>query len=278
MSVDGASGRTLLITGLGLMGGSLAAAAHQAGWRVLLHHHRPSVAEEAAGRGWGRAVGSFAEATTAELAVVCTPVGVIADTVRAIAADIGAVITDVGSTKDTLCRDLADLGGRFIGSHPMCGSHRQGLAHADADLYRDRVTIVTPCGDPPGLPLVEALWRTVGSRVLRLSPATHDRVVAEASHVPHVLASLTASLLGDEAAPVAASGFRDATRIAAGSPELWRDILLTNRSAVGALLVRGRGRLEELERLLDAGDGDGIAAWLGEGRAGRARFDRLNEH
>ena len=266
---------TILITGLGLMGASLAAAVQATPWKVLLHHRRPAVAAEAAARGWGTAVADFTAAAHADIAVICTPVSVIADTARAIAAATRAVITDVGSTKGDVCRELADLGSRFVGSHPMCGSHLQGLAHADPLLYRDKVTLVTPTPTTAAesLALVESLWRSAGSRCLRLAPDQHDRVVAEASHLPHVLASLAASQLSAAAAPAAASGFRDTTRIAAGSPELWRDILLTNRQAMTVLLKQSRTRLEQLEELLAQEDGTGIMHWLSAGKAGRQRFE-----
>lgn len=266
---------SVLISGLGLMGGSLAAVLSTAGWRVLLHHHRPVVAQEAQARGWGRAVDSFSAAADADLAVVCTPVSVIAPTVRAIAAATSALITDVGSTKGGICTELADLGPRFIGSHPMCGSHRQGLGNADPELYRDRVALITPTASSPaaGIERVEALWLAAGSRTLRLSPTDHDQVVAEASHLPHVLASLTASLLSGDAAPAAAGGFRDTTRIAGAAPDLWVDILLANRAAMRPLLTRATARLAELDQALADGDGARIRAWLAEGRAGRQRFD-----
>ena len=266
---------TVLITGLGLMGASLAAAVQSTPWKVLLHHWQPAVAAEAAARGWGTAVTDFSDAAQADVAVICTPVSVIADTARAIAAATRAVITDVGSTKNAVCKELADLGSRFVGSHPMCGSHLQGLAHADPLLYQEKLTLVTPMPNtaPESLALIESLWQSVGSRCLRLTPDQHDRVVAEASHLPHVLASLAASQLSPTAAPAAASGFRDTTRVAAGSPELWRDILLTNRQAMTALLRQSRKRLKELEELLEQQDGTGIIDWLSAGKAGRQRFE-----
>lgn len=265
----------ILISGLGLMGGSLAAALATAGVPVLLHHHRPEVAHDAAARGWGTPVATFAEASHATLAVICTPVGVIARTVRAVAAATSAVITDVGSTKGGLCTDLADLAERFVGSHPMCGSHLQGLANADARLYQQRLTLVTPLPQtsPTAITAVEELWHLVGSRVQRLAPIDHDRVVAEASHLPHVLASITASLLSNKAAPVASTGFRDTTRIAGGAPDLWLDILLANRDAVRPLLARSRARLDELDAALAAGDAIALKTWLAAGKAGRQRFD-----
>ncbi len=265
----------VLVTGLGLMGGSLAAALSNAGVAVLLHHYRPEVAHAAAARGWGTPVADFASAAHARVAVVCTPVSVITDTVRAVAAVTGALITDVGSTKGRLCAELQSLSQRFVGSHPMCGSHLQGLAHADPHLYRQRLTLVTPLAQTPEqlLNAIEGLWQIVGSRTQRLTPEAHDRVVAEASHLPHILASVTASLLSPEAAPVCASGFRDATRIAGGSPDLWLDILLANRDALLPLLARSRERLATLETLLTDNDAPALKRWLAVGKAGRQRFE-----
>lgn len=265
----------VLVTGLGLMGGSLAAALSEAGVAVLLHHHRQSVAIAAAERGWGTPVAALADAAHAQIAVVCTPVGIIAKTVLQLIADTNALITDVGSTKGDLCAELGDVADRFVGSHPMCGSHLQGLANADAQLYRQRLTLLTPLAKTPEAltAAIENMWHIVGSRTQRLTPETHDRIVAEASHLPHILASVTASLLSAEAAPVCASGFRDATRIAGGSPELWLDILLANRGAVRSLLARSRERLGALEAALATGDAVAIKQWLAAGKAGRQRFD-----
>lgn len=272
---------TVLVTGLGFMGGSLAAALSRAGWPVLLHHRRPEVAGRAAALGYGTAVADLAAgAARADLAVVCTPVGTIAATVRALAAAPGhAVITDVGSVKGPLCAELADLaaGGRFVGSHPMAGSHLQGLEHAQPALYQGCMTVLTPLpGTPPAaVALVERLWSTVGARLCRLAPALHDRAVAAASHLPHVLAATTAAGLDAEAAPLAASGFRDTTRVAGGCPALWSDILLHNRDAVLAALSAASGRLQALAGALERGDAAAVGAWLEDGREGRARYERL---
>ncbi len=276
--MSGTESPSVLVTSLGLMGGSLAAALHGAGWRVELHHHRPEVALAAERKGWGRAVPSFHQAT-ADIVVICTPVSVIPQVARQAAAALPrAVITDVGSTKRHLCAELTDLGGRFIGSHPMCGSHRQGLDNADPDLYRQRLTLLTPGADttPDRLELVRRMWRAVGCRLLEIDPETHDRLVAEASHLPHVLASLAASQLSPAAAPVCAGGFRDTTRVASASSELWADILVSNAAALAPLLTGSAARLEQLGSLLAAGDRQGVTAWLAEGRLGRGRFDALH--
>lgn len=263
----------VLITGMGLMGSSLAAALTTAGVEVLLHHHRPETARKAASLGWGRAVEDLT--APAAIAVVCTPVSTIPGIVRAIAAGPTPAITDVGSTKGGLVDGLANLADRYLGSHPMCGSHRTGLDACDPHLYRGRLTLLTPT-EVTGTNLydtVATLWRTVGCRLLRVDPRRHDRLVAEASHLPHVMASATAAQLSTAAAPVCAGGFRDTTRVAAGSTDLWADILLSNASEVADTIGSAERRLAELRHLLAQGDRTAVAAWLAEGHAGRRRYE-----
>jgi prephenate dehydrogenase len=271
---------TVLITSLGLMGGSLAAALSRAGWPVLLHHRRPEVAMQAEELGYGRQVTDLPSGLArADLCVVCTPVGIIADTVRALTElSPRPVFTDVGSVKGSVCAALADLGaaGRFVGSHPMAGSHLQGLAHAKANLYHDCLTVVTPLPGTPeaAIALVELLWQTVGSRVCRFPPDVHDDAVATASHLPHILAATAAAGLDQTSAPLAASGFRDTTRVAAGSPDLWADILLHNRKAVRKRLAADLVHLAALDEALAAGDAAALRAWLELGCEGRRRFEQ----
>jgi prephenate dehydrogenase len=273
---------TVLIVGLGFMGGSLAAALTQAGWPVLLHHRRLEIAQRAEELGYGRQAPDLGQAMShAQLAVVCTPVSTIVPLVRQLAAMAGAaVISDVGSVKGPLCSELGELAraGRYLGSHPMAGSHLQGLAHARAELFRGCTTAITPVpGTPPrALELVERLWHTVGSRTHRIAPHEHDRAVAEASHLPHVAAAAVAAGLGEQAVALAASGFRDTTRVAAGDPDLWADILLCNRLAVTGSLQAVNQRLRDLLGLLEDGDPVAVAAWLAEGCAGRQRFERVH--
>lgn len=267
---------TLLVSGLGLMGGSLAAAATAAGWRVLLHHRRPEPIAQAARRGWGEPDPELARARDADLAVACTPVEHVAATARALAAAApGAAITDVGSVKGAICSGLADLAGRFVGSHPMCGSHLQGVANADPGLYRGATAIVTPVpGNPPqAVAQVERLWRDLGCRVVRLDPAAHDRAVAVASHLPHVLANGAARRLTPEAAPLCAGGFRDVTRVAGAGAELWQGILAGNRAEVAAAVRAAAADLLAFAAALERDDRAQVRAWLDGGRAGRARYE-----
>jgi prephenate dehydrogenase len=270
----------VLVTSLGLMGASLAAALARAGWTVRLHHRRPEVAREAERRGWGQAVDDLAHgARGCDLAVVAAPVEAIPGLIRQVcAADPHLTATDVGSVKGSICADLADLSaaGRFVGSHPMCGSHSQGLAHADPDLYRNAVVAITPHPLAPATRIiqVEELWRAAGARCLRLDPVRHDAAVAEASHLPHILACAAAAGLGEAGLPLAASGFCDTTRVAAGSPDLWTGILAENAAAVRAALHRCRESLDHLDQTLASGDRAALRAWLEQGRQGRERFER----
>jgi len=273
------SQRRVVVTGLGLMGGSAAAALTAAGATVQLHHRRREVAAKAESLGYGIAHDDLATAALdCELAVIGVPIPHVPAIARELlAANPHLVVTDMGSTKATVCRELAEEGraGRFVGSHPMCGSHLQGLANARADLFADATVALTPCDETPpeALAAVRSLWESVGGRCERLDPADHDRAVASASHLPHVLAATSAALLDDDGLRLAATGFRDVSRVAAGSPGLWRDILRENRHAVGERIAEARELLEGLERALGEDDAAAIEERLERGRAGRQRYE-----
>jgi prephenate dehydrogenase len=235
---------TLTIVGVGLIGGSLGLAAkkHGVARRVI------GVGRNEKGLARALQLGVVDEITTdvaagvreSELVVVCTPVEWIAPYVREVAAHApsGTLITDAGSTKEALVKQVeADLqraasSAQFVGSHPMAGSEKNGADHGRADLFERRVVIVTPA-ESSQLESVEricAFWRALGARVEKMSPAEHDRAVASISHVPHVIAAALAAATPPDSWPLVAGGWLDTTRIAAGSPELWRQILAQNRS------------------------------------------------
>ncbi|TVR12163.1 MAG: prephenate dehydrogenase/arogenate dehydrogenase family protein [Planctomycetota bacterium] len=267
----------LLVDGLGLMGASLAAAASQAGMEVWCHHRRPEVSAEAQQRGWGTAVSDPGAAPPVDIIVTCVPVSVIPQRVHSLQQQQPqAIITDVGSSKGRICSQLDDLchSGAFIGSHPMCGSHAQGLAHADPNLYQGATVVLTPTANTPDSTLtpIASLWQDVGGQVHSMSPEAHDQAVAEASHLPHILAAQAARLLSEGSLPLAASGFRDTTRVAAASPQLWTDILMDNHHAVLASLEQAQEHLTTLHTALAAGDAEAITAWLTAAQARRQRF------
>jgi prephenate dehydrogenase len=191
----------------------------------------------------------------------------LADAWRAVAPS--AVITDVGSTKRGIVAVAERLPGArvFVGSHPMAGSEKSGYGVARADLFQGATVIVTPtdASEPGAVKSVTAFWESLGARVSALDPDTHDRVMAAISHLPHVAAwALVDAVVRFEPAALtfAARGFKDTTRIAAADPAMWTEILLGNRDALVASLAAFRGALDELERVIAAGDRRGIEALL----------------
>jgi prephenate dehydrogenase len=285
--------RKVALIGVGLLGGSLGLALRQrrlAG-RVSGYVRRPSVADAAlaAGAVDCAATDLAGVVRDAELVVFCTPLGQMAPLAREAARHLppNALATDEGSVKARVVQDLEPVldaaGAHFVGSHPMAGSERTGVGAARADLFERAVCVITPTATTP-LDAVEqtaALWRAVGGRVLPMSPGEHDRFVARTSHLPQAVAVTLANLVLDPAAPadqsrLCAGGFRDATRIASGSPEMWRDILLANRDAVAETLREFSGRLAALQQVVEAADAVALDALL---TAAKQRRDHwLQEH
>lgn len=199
----------------------------------------------------------------AEVVVVCTPVDRIVDLLIQSAAVCPptALITDAGSTKEVIVSavDVAlagrRSGPRFVGSHPLTGDHRTGHEHARADLFDGRAVVVTPTDTTPRPAVVEAngFWQSLGAKVIRMSPAEHDAALAATSHVPHLVAAAVAAATPKELLPLAASGWRDTTRVAGGDPELWRAIFATNRQHVVEALDRVMAELEDLRKAVDEG-------------------------
>src|SRR5688572_10312763 len=178
---------------------------------------------------------------------------------------MGTLLTDVGSLKGAIVSELepifASQGATFIGSHPMAGSEKMGVSAARADLFLNAACVVTPSRSSPieRIEETEALWREVGGRVIRLDPETHDLLVSRSSHLPHVLAAQLATFVLNPANPaeqgkLCANGFRDSTRIAAGSPEMWRDIAIMNRAHLLDAIRRFGAGLEEFRSLLERND------------------------
>jgi len=185
----------------------------------------------------------------------------------------GAIVTDVGSVKASVVRELESLiqksGAHFVGSHPMAGSEKTGVNAASADLFVDAVCIVTPTkkSNASAIRKVEQFWKAAGSRVLRLTPELHDMLAGRSSHLPHVIAATLATHVLNPANPrhqtaLCANGFRDTTRIASGSPEMWRDIALANRKNIGKSLDAFIADLKKFRRALAKADVNGITRFF----------------
>jgi prephenate dehydrogenase len=270
----------LVVVGVGLIGGSCALALKRAGAAgevVGIGRTRgnldAALARSVIDRActldddWAR------ETSSADVVLVATPVAQFPALFAAMAGAIGpaTVVTDAGSTKqDVIAAARTAFAGampRFVPGHPVAGTEHTGAAAAFASLFEGRNVVLTPLPETASqaTELVASLWQTCGARVTTLEPERHDAVFAAVSHLPHVLAfALVAELAGrpDAAAYFdhAASGFRDFTRIAAGSPEMWRDIALANRDALLAEIDRYGDALGRARTLIAAGDGEGLDA------------------
>jgi 3-phosphoshikimate 1-carboxyvinyltransferase len=275
----------LAVVGVGLLGGSVAKAARAQGLaREIVGIGRDGRRLEPALRD-----GVLDRATTdltagvvgADFVVLAAPVAsierLLGEVWRAALAD--ALLTDVGSTKGGIVRAAQRLAaGRplhFVGSHPMAGSELSGYGMARADLFRGATVIVTPSESsaPAAVKGVTAFWEGLGAgRVLTLDPDAHDRAVAAISHLPHLVACALVDGVArfDPAAfEVAARSFRDTTRIAASDPEVWEEIFLANRDALGTTIREFLRALAELSKLIDAGDAAGLREALARIKAQR---------
>jgi prephenate dehydrogenase len=272
-------GSTIAIVGVGLIGGSIAAALRRrhAAVRIVGIGRNAARLEQAQQAGLiDVAATSPAAAGDAALVAICTPVDRIVEDARDIARCLrpGALITDAGSVKGRICSELQhDLpeGVTFVGSHPLAGSEKNGWEHSDAELFEGRVCVVTPASStqPDALQRVEEFWRTLGMRIVRMSPEEHDRALAITSHVPHVAAAALAAQLTDALRELAATGFRDTTRIAAGDPELWAAILLANADSVTAGIDRVMEQMAAFRTAIESGDEPGLRRLLDVARERR---------
>lgn len=266
------------ILGLGLMGSSLALALRKRGFceKISGYARREDTCEAALDTGVVDAVFTDPQEAVrdADLVVVCVPIWTIAQLAERIAPAFkqGAVVTDVGSTKLELLNALSPLflniDACFVGSHPIAGSEKTGLAAGNPDLYDGRLTVVCPSSDTPfeAKEVVCSLWRSVGSEVVEMSPEAHDATLAATSHLPHmVAAALTRAVAnGDPAARAdfCGTGFYDTSRVASGSPGMWVDIIDTNRRALERELNHFHQELKGLIDILQHGDGEAIRQWL----------------
>ena len=257
---------TVAIVGVGLIGGSigLALQSRRLAGRVI---------------GVGRSAASLATARTAkvvtetsldleaavaeaDLVVVATDVGTIASLLDRVdeAVRPGTLITDAGSTKASIVaaweKRRRSRRGRFVGGHPIAGSHKSGPAAADATLFEGRVTVVTPARGTPAADAeaIGGFWAAVGSTVFMMDPKEHDKILAATSHAPHLLAAAIALATPAAARQFTAGGWRDTTRIAAGDPELWADILLDNAAQVAKALARIAAGAEKMLAAIESGD------------------------
>jgi len=279
----------LALIGCGLMGGSFALALKRAGLvrRVVGYSKSPSTTERA------RRLGVIdVEAPSALLAVSGSDIVLLAVPVAATEATLKAIrqlvrrdmlIMDVGSTKrdvvDAARRVLRDDVGCFVPCHPVTGKETAGVEHADADLYKGCQLIITPIERTlvAQLNQAEQVWTALGCKVLKMSPDAHDAAFAAVSHLPHLLAyalmdSIAAQPYAKDFLSLAGPGFRDFTRIAASDPQMWRDILLANRTELLEQLRHYRDSLTRFEQLMEQGNAAALESQIASASQARAKW------
>lgn len=268
---------TVAIVGVGLIGGSIGLALQQRG----LARRVVGIGRRAASLRRARQYGTVTHTTQrlergvadAELVIVCTPVDEIVDYVyrAAQACPAHCLLTDVGSTKGGLVRELdrrLSTGPAFVGSHPMAGSEKTGPENARAELFAGQVAVITPTpqSKPTAVERLDHFWASLGARVIRMAPHLHDEAVAMTSHATHVVASALAAATAEASLALAASGWRDTTRVAAGDPQLWQQILLANRQQVVKSLKTIERTLAAFRNALAREDAAGLVELLDRGK------------
>jgi len=217
--------------------------------------------------------------------ILCTPLAQMHELAERMLPAIKreAVITDVGSVKGSVVNELEPLfaraGAYFVGSHPMAGAEKTGVGAANAELFQNAVCAVTPTGatNADALQRVEDFWRSVGALPIRMSAEKHDDLVSRSSHLPHVVAAELANYVlspvhPKEQATLCANGFRDTTRIASGSPEMWRDICLANRVNLARVLGVFIEDLQEFQIALNNGDTKAVEEFFSQAKERRDKW------
>ena len=261
----------ITLVGVGLLGGSLALAIRK---RKLAQTVQGYVRRDAALAECEKAgLKDFATRDLlaavrgADLVILCTPLSQMRELTEAMlpALKPGILVSDVGSVKGSVVAELepivARTGAYFVGAHPMAGGEKMGVSAADARLFSQALCVLTPTdhSKPGAVQILEEFWQLLGARILKLTPHLHDELVARCSHLPHLVAAGLVNYVLDTVHPkeqplMCATGFRDTTRVASGSPEMWRDIAMANRSQLGLALSAFVGDLQKLQRALESND------------------------
>jgi prephenate dehydrogenase len=268
--------RKITIIGVGLLGGSIGLAAKKR--RVAKEiagfvRSKKSVSDcEKFGATDFATTDLLAAVSNADLIIFCTPLAQMLPLAKQFlpALKRGAIVTDVGSVKAGVVRELESLiaksGAHFVGGHPMAGAEKTGVAAARADLFTNAVCVLTPTkkSNAAAVRKLEQFWKSFGARVLKMDSAQHDLLVSRSSHLPHVVAATLANLVLNPASPkqeagLCANGFRDTTRIASGSPEMWRDIALANRKNLSRSLDAFISDLQKFQRTLKKSDATAVS-------------------
>jgi prephenate dehydrogenase len=280
----------LAVLGVGLIGGSVALALKQAGQvgTVIGVGRNPRALDTAIKLGAIDQAADVKQAvSTADMVLLATPVGQFPSIMQALVPYLkpDAIITDAGSTKrDVAASAREHLGkslSRFVPAHPIAGAEKSGVGAAKADMFLGKHVVLTPLPEtsPDAIELVEAMWQACGAKISQMTPLMHDQVFAAVSHLPHLLAfALVAEFANrsnaEQLFEYAAGGFRDFTRIAGSSPEMWRDISLANKQPLLKELKAYQDQIVYLAALLERGDGDALNDLFQQASAARNKLNK----
>jgi len=275
--------KQVTIIGLGLIGGSLAKAIRCKNSSVRIIGWAKQMEEKASCEQHGicnRVVNHLEEAVNgSDVVVVCTPPDVISGLIQEFIGELkpGAIIMDVGSTKEQICHEVLKISGAngcFVGAHPMAGSEKSGIVHAQEDLFKGKVCFLTPTNDTTMQTKEKAklFWERLNMRVIEVTPEEHDEIVACVSHLPHILANILCVHLKQENlswGEYVGQGFKDMTRIADGNPDLWRAIIEQNRNPIVQQLKAFKEVLTEVIESIQMKNGRSLHAFLEQGKVVR---------
>lgn len=263
------------VVGTGLIGGSIGLALRARGWRVSGIDADPARSQRALDLG---AIDQVGQDRAPAVTFVATPAGAVTEEARralCLSAPAGGVVTDVAGVKAPIVEALGDA--RFVGGHPMAGSEQEGVEGADADLFQGATWVLTPTEttDARAYSEVRGVIGSLGANVVAVPPRRHDDLVALVSHVPHLTAATLMNLAADTATEhatllrMAAGGFRDMTRIAAGHPGIWPDVCADNREGILSVLDRLVEALCGVRTVVAGGEREALLAMLEKARHAR---------
>lgn len=265
--------KKVAVIGVGLIGGSLAIILRKKGYAEKIVGVGRGIPNLEAAKKLG-IIDSFTQdipegVKDADLVIIATPVLRIGETVRKAAPHLkkGAIVTDVGSVKRAVIDEVEPMmpkGVHFVAGHPIAGTEQSGAEAAFPELFIDRNCILTPTSktDAAALETVKTIWEEAGSRVILMDALLHDRILAAVSHLPHMIAYTLVNTVADAGSEdilsYSAGGFKDFTRIASSSPEMWSDICALNKDAIVSMIDEFQKKLQGLKRLIEAGDLEGL--------------------
>ena len=270
----------ITIIGIGLLGASLGMAVkkHKISKNIKVWARKETTLEKCSQKEWCDECESNLDraVTGSEFVVVCTPVESIPSILEKISPFLpnGCIVTDVGSVKGEICDSAVKIfensSAYFVGSHPMAGSEKSGLEYADENLFKEKYCVVTPIGNEVDEVLKKTIefWDRLLMKTVSFTPAEHDLAVSYCSHLPHLVASCLAKSLKDKEIKwlqIAGNGLRDTTRIAAGSPDLWKQIILMNKDNIIGSIEEFEKVIDEIKKSLVQGNSDQLISILEQG-------------